>query len=304
MNKYIAFGLGIDSELSLPELILGHAKTDVTIRRDSLDRLLQDKNGALNGVWVNDEEVVLHWSQMATFLIRGGNEIFVDAAPTVPVERVRLCLLGAAMGVLLCQRGLTVFHASAVSLNGKAVAFVGEKGWGKSTLCLALHAAGHTMIADDVLAVNRTQDGPMALPGFPQMKLWPDSVVSVGQEPATVPRLDPLWEKRDYRVTQRFSADPVRLHAVYVLGQGAEPSIESIEGSQAIFELLQHWYCTRFGTEVLQAMGYATHFRECTNLAKSVPIYRLRKPRCLSTLAEVVQLLETHCQCEYEGTCL
>ena len=84
---------------------------------------------------------MLEYPGAATFLIRGGREIVIDAAPGVEQRLIRLFLLGPALALLLHQRRFLVLHASAVMIDGAAVAFVAEKGMGKSTLAAALHLA-------------------------------------------------------------------------------------------------------------------------------------------------------------------
>ena len=72
-----------------------------------------------------------------TMAERHGTEIVVDPLPS----------LGMGFGLLLRPRGLVVLHASSVDIDGKAVAFVGNPGRGKSTLALALLEQGHKLVA-------------------------------------------------------------------------------------------------------------------------------------------------------------
>ena len=50
-------------------------------------------------------------------------------------------------------RGNTVLHASAVAIDGKALAFVGQSGRGKSTLAALMCLDGAQLVTDDVLTV-------------------------------------------------------------------------------------------------------------------------------------------------------
>jgi len=63
---------------------------------------------------------------------------------------VRLYLLGSAWGALCYQRDLLVLHASAVRVDGRAVAFCGRPGMGKSTLAAWLAESGHALVSDDL----------------------------------------------------------------------------------------------------------------------------------------------------------
>ncbi len=62
-------------------------------------------------------------------------------------------------------QGLEVLHASAVGIEGKAVAFTAPSGTGKSSLAAHLVAAGATFLTDDVLALERGPRGVLAHPG-------------------------------------------------------------------------------------------------------------------------------------------
>jgi hypothetical protein len=76
----------------------------------------------------------------------------------------------------------------------------------------------------------------------------------------------------------------------------SKPTIEPIGGTQALLALLPHWYCARFGPQVLQNLGFDTQFLQCVNLVKHVPIYHLKRPRSLDALFEVGQLVREHNQ--------
>jgi hypothetical protein len=198
------------------------------------------------------------------------------------------------LGVLLYQRGLTLFHASVVALNGGAVAFLASKGWGKSTMAAYFHNLGRCLLADDILAINLVDDIPMVFPGFPQLKLWPDSMTAIGQPPESFPRLRSDLDKRNYRVTNGYSADPIPLRCIYLLDYGLELTLERVQAGQAVLDLLPHWYCVRFGKDALKSLGHSIHFLQCARLATHVPVYRLKRPPSLAALPEMAELIEAH----------
>jgi hypothetical protein len=99
---------------------------------------------------------------MGTILVRKGREIIVDPIPGLEDKVLRLFVLGPALAVLLHQRGRLVLHASAAAIAGEVVAFMGRSGWGKSTAAAALYTRGHSIVADDVTAVQVNTDT-----GFP-----------------------------------------------------------------------------------------------------------------------------------------
>jgi hypothetical protein len=191
----------------------GSRPADVSIRFGTVDRVqigLDVWPPALKAhVWQADGEFCLSQGQAGSFLVRRGREVVVDPLPGVDERVLRLFVLGAVLGVLLQQRGFLTLHASVVALDGEAVAFCGAAGAGKSTLARALYGNAHPFLTDDIAAVRRRDGRLVVVPGFPQVKLWPDAARSVGDDPERLPRLDPDSDKRGRRVTDLFQEDAI-----------------------------------------------------------------------------------------------
>ncbi len=300
MPFYQAYGLGIESALPLPELVSSETGEDIRIQ---FGQLLSPPAAAETvgyHYWAVGQDVYLFWQELGTFRIRAGQEITLDPAPQIEESRLRPPVLGACMAVLLHQRSYLVLHASAVVLPTGAVAFLGDKGWGKSTMTAALHEQGHPFLTDDVLALDLTQPAqPWVLPAFPQMKLWPSAVAALGKDPETLPRLVPQLNKRQRRI-DGLSPDAVPLQALYLLGKGPAITIEPLASSDIFAALVCHSYGGRFGKALLQH-GETAHFLQCMTLAKQVPIYRLRRPSDLSLLPSIVQAVEAHGRDNIQG---
>jgi hypothetical protein len=291
---YIACGLGISSEIALPELVSCDAGADITIRLGKAGYLPLPEQESPDQSWVEFGDTIgLYWQGVGVCLIRAGREIIVE--PETAIDgRLRLMLLGPALGALLQQRGLLALHASAVAFEQGAVAFIGDKGWGKSTMAAALHVRGHELVADDMLAIDLNQKQPLALPAFPQLKLWPDSLAMLNYPAAQLPRLYPDFDKRGLRLTTCFSSRPRPLVCIYILGQMAVPAIKRLPGSQSLLKLIPHWYATRFSQEVLDTFGVSTPFMECADLIRRLPVFELTRPDSLEKVPEVAQMVEEH----------
>lgn len=287
--SYDAFGLKIRSELRLPELRRSAGRPDIDIR---LTPLGFDAPRGNEWSSVREDGAFVGWDGVGTFRVSGGCEIAVDPDPAVTPDRLRLFLLGAAIGVLLHQRGRLVLHASAVEVEGAAVAFLAPKWWGKSTMAAIFHARGYKLITDDVLAVDLAAPTPRVLPGFPQMKLWPDTLELIGKGSSNFPRLHPDLEKRDYRIAARFTGEATPLRAFYLLGPGEAPSVEAMDSRAALAELIGHWYCARFSYETLKSLGIESHFLGSADLVSRVPFYHLGRPRSLAAMPQVATAVE------------
>jgi len=66
---------------------------------------------------------------------------------------------GAIAAFLMNMAGRLVLHGSAVDIGGRALAFVGQSGQGKSTMAALFCAAGAALVTDDVLPLVLDPDG-------------------------------------------------------------------------------------------------------------------------------------------------
>ncbi|MCI0530310.1 MAG: hypothetical protein L0Y56_22930, partial [Nitrospira sp.] len=125
MYRYIAYGLGFQSELILPELVPSDVPPEVTVHLAEVAPCPRGKTGKAN--------LLSAETTVGKFFVVGNDEIVIQPVPGVEEAQLRLFLLGPVMAMLLRQRGLLVLHASAVAIDNGAVAFLGDTGWGKST---------------------------------------------------------------------------------------------------------------------------------------------------------------------------
>lgn len=74
-------------------------------------------------------------------------------------------LVGRILPWAAVLSGYEAFHASAVAIGGRAVAFVGQTGAGKTSLAVRLVAGGAEYMTDDVLAVETGEGGVLGHAG-------------------------------------------------------------------------------------------------------------------------------------------
>ena len=292
MTIYVAYGLAIRSDLPLPELVSAwgnEAEVDITIRLGEVECAAGAGNGGESYVHRGPGESRIFSSEGGRFLVRGGREIVVDPNPGAAAEQLRAYILGSAMAILLHQRGLLVLHASAVAVDGGAVGILGRPGQGKSTLVAALHKRGYDVVTDDMMSIE-TRSRPFTVyPGFPQIRLWPDTVVFLGEAPEALPRVGPGLEKRARKVRRGFASGRLPLKRIYVLADGDRGEVHPLRPAAACIELVGHSYVTA----MLKATNTAArHLRQCAAVARSVAICRLDRPLRLSALPEVAAAVE------------
>jgi hypothetical protein len=67
---------------------------------------------------------------------------------------IPIVIPGTIAAFILAMHGHCVLHGSAVEIDGRALAFVGASGQGKSTMAALCCAAGATLVTDDVLPLE------------------------------------------------------------------------------------------------------------------------------------------------------
>ena len=290
MNQYFAYGLGIHSEISFPELEPAQADADVVIRTGHVECAFADEKSAGVIVQAISNEATAFYNRVGSARIRAGKEIVVDPIPEVDEQELRLFLLGPVFAALLHQRGNLVLHASAAAVQGQAIAFLGAPGGGKSTTAAAFVARGYPLVTDDILAISFDGDHmPTTRPAFPFIKIWPQAAEALGANVSAAPRVNPLIEKRVHRVGQRFAASPLPLGRVYVLAEGEQTQVEALSPQEAFVELVRH----TFVLHLLDTPETASaHFQQCSVLATRVPVRRLIRQSSLDALTALTELVE------------
>jgi hypothetical protein len=288
-HRYRAHGLRIASELELPELSPGDPEdpaVDLQIRLGTVDPA-----PAGDDRWAHTdadpERVLMAYAEVARLAVRAGREIVVEPLPGEWSDTAHLYVTGSGLAMALAQRGALVLHASAVEVGGHAVAFAADAGYGKSTLAAALHARGHGLVSDDVVAVVFEDGVPTTWPAYPQLKLDPAAATRVGLDPGGLPELYRGSRKRVQRLREGFADRPLVLGAVFVLDEGEEPAVESVPGSEAAVELVRLSY----DLPVTHRFAAASNLSLAGRLADSVAVRRLRRPWRLDSLQATADLV-------------
>lgn len=289
--SYFAYGMGIRSQIPLPELPQATLETDLVICRGDNRAALLEIPGESGWVRLEPREAVLYLENIGTIVVRDGKQVVVDMDPLVDPGLIRQCLLGTVMGVVLGQRGKLVLHASSVVIDDCAVAFLGESGLGKSCLAAALMAGGHQLIADDVTAVESGLVPVVVPSGVPHLKIAREAAAALG---FTEDKLVSLWngeKKAGLRTPALRSNAPVPLKRIFILEEGDASQIVPLRPTEAVFDLIVNAYPTCLPQE-----SDTTLVIRCSALVKKVPVFRLTRTSDLATLPELAQTIEEHLQ--------
>jgi hypothetical protein len=285
-HDYSVFGLHIRSDLPLPELlaVTTASSPQVTVRHGKVP----DAPATGVGPHLTDGGLLLVIDRVGRYFVKDGSEIIVERQPGVPDANVRLFLLGSAMGALLHQRGLLPLHANAVEIGGRAFAFMGASGSGKSTAAAWFHDRGFRVVADDVCVVGFTDDGsPQVRPGVGRLRLWREVLELSGRDVAEYNRSftgDDAPDKYDVPLASPSATDaPIALAAVYLLERSEGLEIERLTGVDAAEAVFANTYR---GAYVPMAGSGHDHWSACARLVSGTPIFRAGRRWDLADLDE------------------
>ena len=223
------------------------------------------------------------------FVFRDG----IAYQPFDPTYRymVELHLLGYVLSYWLERAGWPALHASAVVVDGEALAFLSSHGGGKTSLAASLLGEGFALLTDDVLAVSIDADGVHGRPGYPQMRMWPDQASHfVGQDdlelvhPGLTKRRVPIGEPH----FGRYEGTIRRVSALYLPERrdGGAIEITGTKGSTALFGLIRH----SFLAGIVEALGLGSQrLATLARVVQDVPVRILRYPTGVNHLPDVVR---------------
>ena len=238
----------------------------------------------------------LTYSDGSRFLMdHAATVIWGKPGPGLSYDDLFVYLVGPVLGFALRQRGTVTLHASSLSIQGNAIALVGETEAGKSTTAAALALRGWPVLAEDICALADSGGHYQVLPGYPRVCLWPDSVDFLFSSSDALPLIVSGWEKRFLSLDgsrARFASSSAPLAAIFLLAersaQDSAPSIEPISQREALLRLVQNTYMNWY----LDKRQRADEFDVLTRLIASIDCFRVipsSDPARLGALAELIE---------------
>jgi hypothetical protein len=308
MRDYYAFGGCFRSELEFPDL------SACPLSRTP-DRFVVVSDGTIEepGELQGAREVEPGWT-LRLLRIRGGWRLEYEATGAYEIldegrrivwhrgsdrrdEVIRAVILGPVMALALHEAGTLCLHGSAIAVAGKGIGFLAPKGYGKSTLAVALAAAGGRLLSDDLVAI-RSAGAPEILPGVHSLRMRNDVTELMADEFPGAHVRDGWKNTLTNLPEDRLCWEAVPLDALYLLepvpdtgvGEGTERArLGSMDGALA---LVRHAKLTDelVGHRVAGAM-----LEWIAEVVARVPVYRLEIPRSLERLPSVAsRILSWH----------
>lgn len=313
---YKFFGLLFESNLSLPRITAADPARNYDVALNlgfSPYSKAQDQPSSEELTYVSsdtDEDGVpllriwnVECGAFARMMFADGTQFWLDKSHAkiwatwpshLSLENTASYLLGPVLGVMLRRRGVVCLHASAVSIQDRAVVFVGPPGAGKSTAAAACSQRGHAIVSDDIVALNERNGAFHVVAALPQVRLWPESVEMLYGGAEALPRFNPTWDKRHLGsgdLGTRFENRSLVLGAVYVLGKRRSdpaPLVQPLRSQEALLSLLVDSYAAK----TLDREMRAKEFEVLGNLAANVPIRRLYPHNDIGRIQDLCSVVE------------
>lgn len=249
----------------------------------------KDQMGQFLCVWRLGDDQYFHflYSDGTRFLIdSSGKHVTASWPDILTFEDMATYLIGPILGFVLRLHGVVCLHASAIVVNGFAIAILSPAGYGKSTTAAAFAKRGYPVLSDDVVALIDHGDIFWVQPAFPRLHLWPPSVKALFGQDDALPRItpeNPFWDKRYLdlcRNNYRFQSSPMKLAAVYN-GKHSDakdiPHLDTLSAHEGFIALIANTYSSRLLDKKMRAL----EFDVLSRLAASVPVKCLKSQKDL-----------------------
>ncbi len=207
-----------------------------------------ERGHAFHHARLSDGSDYLRWPGLFEFLVSPeGRRIAGFPHNGRSQEAFQTYLIGQVLSFALLKQGIESLHATVVVANNAALAFLGDSGYGKSSLGAGFLAAGDRLLTDDLLVVTEKDRRFFAHPGPRRIKLFPETAAAVlgkfnggtPMNPTTTKLVIPLLSSQSTDIT-------VPLRAVYVLSPPARRArkiaIRPLSQQEACLALITNAY--------------------------------------------------------------
>jgi hypothetical protein len=295
------YGLRVTSSLPLPDVdAKGPVLGKVEIREGSsadFSKAMRETAKRPPGssfsydLCLSDGSIYSRWEGLFDFLISSdGRRIAARAMGNTSGEVMQTYLLGQVLSFALLKLGIETLHATTIVVKNRAIAFMGDTGFGKSSLGAAFLQAGYPLLTDDLLVLKSQGRSYLAYPGVPRIKLFPENLKNTLGPGISGTPMNNLTRKLIISLKEMHAHDTaVPLKAIYALASPAACAkrltiqIRRLSPRRAFVELTRN----TFNSVVRDADRLQRHFRHMSALARRVPVSRISYPRKLELLPAV-----------------
>lgn len=181
-----------------------------------------------------------------------GEYIKVFYPDDIAVNDIYTYLLGPVIGCILRLKNKVLLHASVVNINNQAIAFIGEKTAGKSTLIATFGSLGYPILSDDIAVLFEKNGQYFIELGYPRLRLWKNTIdylsgVDLTHLQRVLTHVDKYYLPLSEQPTTswNFQSVPLPLSTIYYLPPRNEEhhlSIQPLKPLEAFLKLKQNIY--------------------------------------------------------------
>ncbi len=303
-RSYFLYGVCIRSVVPLPgPKLAGSGKVAIDLFNGSASLFSRARREAgispeERGEWfqharLSDGSDYLQWSELFEFLIAAdGRRIACRELNGASPESFQTYLLGQVLSFALLKHGIEPLHSTTVLIDGQAVAFLGDCGYGKSSLGAVFLQAGYCLLTDDLLVLKERGHQFVTYPGPPRIKLFPriaktllgKRVNGIPMNNQTPKLVIPLLENEMVLPQGIFP-----LKAIYVLTppparlRSRRITIRALSPRRAFVEVTKN----TFNAIVVDPQRLGRQFDLATRLGTRIPVKSLSYPRDLRQISQV-----------------
>jgi hypothetical protein len=303
------FGLEVDSTFSLdgvrakPGTATGRRTTMVLASARELERVWpadeavsvldrRHSDGSLMmAIDVHPELGYRIWApRHGRHLVTPDGRRVMSALPDVAPWRWQRLLFAQVLPLAATLRGVELFHASAVELNGHALGFIASSGTGKTSIAVHLVGHGASLLTDDVLAVELTSEGVLAHPGGGLVNVTSSELRALprgaqGRVGVVVGRSDKM------HLTASLVSQPFPLRSIYFLRRG--PGFGDLRIDQSAPPDPRLLLSSGFVPYVMSPERLTNHLEVCARVAECVRMFEIEIP-AMCPAPEVAAVIRAH----------
>ena len=299
---YSLYGLRVTSAVPLPCPEWDHSTSaaDVELFEDSQTETWQacdqqrksyEDDGFSECSIFQDDSTHLRCKGHFEFLVSGdGKLVRWRKLQEVSDEVLLTYLIGQVLSFCLLTRGIEPLHATAVVIDGEAVAFLGNSGAGKSTLAATFVQRGYSLLTDDVLVLQPDGNKLLAHPSLPRLKLTPETADAFFSGRRSIP-MNSFTSKMIFPLSsQRHAGHMVPLRVLYVLPKRSSRSrirVSPLQGCASFLPLIAN----TFNDSVVTPARLKQQFAFAGKVTSTVPLRQLSYPRGLELLPAVADAI-------------
>lgn len=193
----------------------------------------------------------------------------------IPSWRWQRYLIGQVLPLAAVLRGLEVFHASAVAIDGRALALLGASTAGKTSVAVQLVLGGARFMTDDVLAVSPgAAGGVIAHPGVgvASLRHSAGALLAAGERRRLGHTIGRDREASRIELPRRAADAP--LTRAYLLERSGEPGEPAIERLSPVDPRLLLGGSFNFVIRTTQRLE--NQLDVCARIARGVDVHRAR----------------------------